>query len=308
PYSAADGRAARRRRRRARQLRRVLAHLLEALPQGRRVSRREAARHVHARTRPDVHEEAGQRDRRRAGAEDPHGRRHRRAGGQGPRRFGVREARARIVRAALQRRGRRRLLPARVDHLVQARHGARAGDAVPRRPVLLVLRLLHERGQVEQATEARSGRDREALGRARRAPRRQIVGRRGREGYGGAQEIRRQDRARQPCLRGRGAEALGAHRRRLGHEGQHQGHRRGQDPQGISRRAEEGRRRQVTVPVGLNVWSRLVEATFPYFDQTVAPFDSIWLPDHVQYNGHKVAEGWTLLTWALARYPDKKCG
>jgi alkanesulfonate monooxygenase SsuD/methylene tetrahydromethanopterin reductase-like flavin-dependent oxidoreductase (luciferase family) len=64
----------------------------------------------------------------------------------------------------------------------------------------------------------------------------------------------------------------------------------------------------MTVPVGLNVWSRLVEATFPYFDQTVAPFDSIWLPDHVQYDGHKVAEGWTLFVWALARYPDKLCG
>ena len=50
----------------------------------------------------------------------------------------------------------------------------------------------------------------------------------------------------------------------------------------------------MTVPVGLNVWSRLVEATFPYFDRTVGPFDSVWLPDHVQYNGHKVAEGWTL--------------
>jgi alkanesulfonate monooxygenase SsuD/methylene tetrahydromethanopterin reductase-like flavin-dependent oxidoreductase (luciferase family) len=62
------------------------------------------------------------------------------------------------------------------------------------------------------------------------------------------------------------------------------------------------------IPVGLNVWSRLVEDTFPYFDQTAAPFDSLWLPDHVQYNGHKVAEGWTLLTWALARYPDKRCG
>ncbi len=62
------------------------------------------------------------------------------------------------------------------------------------------------------------------------------------------------------------------------------------------------------IPVGLNVWSRLVEATFPYFDRTVGPFDSLWLPDHVQYNGHKVAEGWTLLVWALARYPDKRCG
>ena len=64
----------------------------------------------------------------------------------------------------------------------------------------------------------------------------------------------------------------------------------------------------MAVPVGLNVWSRLVEATFPYFDKTVAPFDSIWLPDHVQYGAHKVAEGWTLFVWALARYPDKLCG
>lgn len=64
----------------------------------------------------------------------------------------------------------------------------------------------------------------------------------------------------------------------------------------------------MAVPVGLNVWSRLVEQTFPYLDKTVAPFDSLWMPDHVQYNGHPVAEGWTLLTWALARYPDKRVG
>ena len=64
----------------------------------------------------------------------------------------------------------------------------------------------------------------------------------------------------------------------------------------------------MAVPVGLNVWSRLVETTFPYFDKTVAPFDSIWLPNHVQYDAHKVAEGWTLFVWALARYPDKLCG
>jgi alkanesulfonate monooxygenase SsuD/methylene tetrahydromethanopterin reductase-like flavin-dependent oxidoreductase (luciferase family) len=64
----------------------------------------------------------------------------------------------------------------------------------------------------------------------------------------------------------------------------------------------------MAVPVGLNVWSRLVETTFPYFDKTVAAFDSLWMPDHVQYNGHKVAEGWTLLVWALARYPDKLVG
>jgi alkanesulfonate monooxygenase SsuD/methylene tetrahydromethanopterin reductase-like flavin-dependent oxidoreductase (luciferase family) len=64
----------------------------------------------------------------------------------------------------------------------------------------------------------------------------------------------------------------------------------------------------MAVPVGLNVWSRLVEHTFPYLDRTAAPFDSLWFPDHVQYAGHKVAEGWSLLTWAMARYPDKLCG
>jgi len=64
----------------------------------------------------------------------------------------------------------------------------------------------------------------------------------------------------------------------------------------------------MTVPVGLNVWSRLVEHTFTYLDQTAAPFDSLWFPDHVQYAAHKVAEGWTLLAYGLARYPDKLCG
>ena len=64
----------------------------------------------------------------------------------------------------------------------------------------------------------------------------------------------------------------------------------------------------MSIPVGLNVWSRLVEETFPYFDRTAGPFDSLWLPDHVQYGGHKVAEGWSLLVFSLARYPDKLCG
>jgi hypothetical protein len=63
----------------------------------------------------------------------------------------------------------------------------------------------------------------------------------------------------------------------------------------------------MAVPVGLNVWSRLVETTFPYLDRTAAPFDALWFPDHVQYAGHKVAEGWSLLAWAMARYPDKVC-
>jgi alkanesulfonate monooxygenase SsuD/methylene tetrahydromethanopterin reductase-like flavin-dependent oxidoreductase (luciferase family) len=64
----------------------------------------------------------------------------------------------------------------------------------------------------------------------------------------------------------------------------------------------------MTKPVGINTWSRLVEQTFPYLDQVVAPFDSIWFPDHVQYGDAKVAEGWSLLAYALARYPDKLCG
>jgi alkanesulfonate monooxygenase SsuD/methylene tetrahydromethanopterin reductase-like flavin-dependent oxidoreductase (luciferase family) len=64
----------------------------------------------------------------------------------------------------------------------------------------------------------------------------------------------------------------------------------------------------MTVPVGLNVWSRLVESTFRYLDRTAAPFDALWFPDHVQYADHKVAEGWSLLSWAMARYPDKVCG
>lgn len=62
------------------------------------------------------------------------------------------------------------------------------------------------------------------------------------------------------------------------------------------------------VPVGLNTWSRLVGDLFPYLDQVVAPFDSLWFPDHVQYGDAKVAEGWSILAYALARYPDKICG
>ena len=56
----------------------------------------------------------------------------------------------------------------------------------------------------------------------------------------------------------------------------------------------------MTVPVGLNVWSRLVEELFPYLDQVVGPFESLWFPDHVQYEQHKVAEGWSLLAFASA--------
>jgi len=62
------------------------------------------------------------------------------------------------------------------------------------------------------------------------------------------------------------------------------------------------------VPVGLNVWSRLVADLFAYLDRAATAFDSLWFPDHVQYGDKNVAEGWTLLACALERYPNKICG
>ncbi len=64
----------------------------------------------------------------------------------------------------------------------------------------------------------------------------------------------------------------------------------------------------MSVSVGLTIWSRLVGKTMPYLDHAAGPFDSLWFPDHVQYAQHDVAEGWSLLAFALARYPDKLCG
>lgn len=64
----------------------------------------------------------------------------------------------------------------------------------------------------------------------------------------------------------------------------------------------------MSVPVGISVWSGLVGDTMPYLDRVAQPFDSLWFPDHVQYGDRDVAEGWSLLTFALARYPDKLCG
>jgi alkanesulfonate monooxygenase SsuD/methylene tetrahydromethanopterin reductase-like flavin-dependent oxidoreductase (luciferase family) len=64
----------------------------------------------------------------------------------------------------------------------------------------------------------------------------------------------------------------------------------------------------MSIPVGLNVWSRLVDTLFPYLDQVAAPFDTLWFPDHVQYGDAAVAEGWSAMMFALARYPGKVCG
>jgi alkanesulfonate monooxygenase SsuD/methylene tetrahydromethanopterin reductase-like flavin-dependent oxidoreductase (luciferase family) len=64
----------------------------------------------------------------------------------------------------------------------------------------------------------------------------------------------------------------------------------------------------MAVPVGLNVWSGLVADAFPYLDQVVRSFDSLWFPDHVQYGSGRVADSWTMFAYALSRYPDKLCG
>ncbi|MEX1018031.1 MAG: LLM class flavin-dependent oxidoreductase [Litorilinea sp.] len=64
----------------------------------------------------------------------------------------------------------------------------------------------------------------------------------------------------------------------------------------------------MSVPVGLNIFSGLVSRTTPYLDAVAAPFESIWYPDHVQYGGKPVGEGWTLMVYGLARYTDKICG
>jgi alkanesulfonate monooxygenase SsuD/methylene tetrahydromethanopterin reductase-like flavin-dependent oxidoreductase (luciferase family) len=64
----------------------------------------------------------------------------------------------------------------------------------------------------------------------------------------------------------------------------------------------------MAIPVGLNIYSGLVGATMPYLDATVAPFEAIWFPDHVQYASRNVAEGWSLFVYALSRYEDKVCG
>jgi alkanesulfonate monooxygenase SsuD/methylene tetrahydromethanopterin reductase-like flavin-dependent oxidoreductase (luciferase family) len=64
----------------------------------------------------------------------------------------------------------------------------------------------------------------------------------------------------------------------------------------------------VSVSVGVSVWSGLGDATVPYLDAVAAPYDSLWFPDHLQTNEVGVMEGWTMLAYCLARFPDKVCG
>src|SRR3990170_246652 len=92
PHPAADGRAARRRRYRRGQLGGLLAHPLEAFPQGRREQRRQAARGVDAWPGADVHQEAAQVAGRLPEPEDPHRRRHLGRGDLGAGRLAVLQA------------------------------------------------------------------------------------------------------------------------------------------------------------------------------------------------------------------------
>lgn len=64
----------------------------------------------------------------------------------------------------------------------------------------------------------------------------------------------------------------------------------------------------MSLSVGLSVWSGLGEVTVPYLDAVAAPYDSLWFPDHLQTNEVGVMEGWTMLSYCLARFPDKVCG
>ena len=241
PSAAADGRAARRRRDRRDQLGRVLAHPLEVLPAGQRVQGRQAARRLHARPGADVHgQEAGHVGRRPGGHEDPQRRRHLRSVGQGARRLAARQARARVVRAALLGRRRRHVLPERIDQVVQPRQGRQVRDPVPRRLLLVVVRLLHERGQVEQAVEAGPGRDHVRLGRAHRAPRRQVVGRRRQGRPRSAEGRQRDDHRGEPGVRRRRAPAHRAAGAGVDQVGERQGRRRRQGLGRVPGRAEEG--------------------------------------------------------------------
>ena len=64
----------------------------------------------------------------------------------------------------------------------------------------------------------------------------------------------------------------------------------------------------MTVPVGLSVFSGLGRETSTYLDAVAGPFESLWLPDHLQTNTDGVMEGWTTATYCLARYPGKLVG
>lgn len=64
----------------------------------------------------------------------------------------------------------------------------------------------------------------------------------------------------------------------------------------------------MSVSIGLSVFSGLGGQTVPYLDSVADRFESIWLPDHLMTNEAGVMEGWTVLSYCLARYPEKTVG
>ena len=81
-----------------------------------------------------------------------------------------------FLRAALERCRRRHFLPAGFGAGLQAQVDRQIRHAVPGRLLRFVLRLLHERGQVQEAVQGRSGRDPRRVRREIRAHRRRDVG------------------------------------------------------------------------------------------------------------------------------------
>ncbi len=64
----------------------------------------------------------------------------------------------------------------------------------------------------------------------------------------------------------------------------------------------------MSVHVGVSVFSGLGQETIPYLETVADPFQSIWLPDHLQSNLVGVMEGWTLASYVLARFQGKTVG
>ncbi len=187
--------------------------------------------------------------RRRPGPEDPHRRRRRRGGGQGAGRLGLREAGARVLRAA-------------------AAPGVADGVFFPMESIIS----FKLDTVLEQATLFPGGmyssafgffmnedkwnklpkQDQDAIEKLSGEHIARLAGKSWDEADQKGLDALKKSGVKivdaNPALRGRGEEALGADHRGLDHEGQRQGRGRRQDPRRVPRGAEEGRRRQVNVP------------------------------------------------------------
>ena len=123
--------------------------------------------------------------------------------------------------------------PLEFDYLLQAQLGHQIRHALSRRLLLLFIRFLHERRQVEQAVETGPGRDRVGVGRGTGSACRQGVGRDRRRRAGGDETSRHSDQHRSARAGEGHSGAIQGDRRQVG-EGRHrQGHRRREGARGI---------------------------------------------------------------------------